>query len=146
LYYEQGIIQHVLIVNNHLLRTPGHFQSLLQINLRWYMLIAGISSFSPLEFPTVKLPHLDGAWLNSTQPFLAQIRSHIFVPSLPTPELFRQQDQVLMDAIITLSYTMGQVQQVNWCRRMILSMQRGSAKSQCSRSGTMIHPSTSDWS
>jgi hypothetical protein len=47
MWYEQGI-QHAIIIIKHL-RTPGHFKSLIQINLRWYLLIAGVS-FQPLEF------------------------------------------------------------------------------------------------
>jgi hypothetical protein len=53
MYYEQGI-QHVLIILKHL-RTPGHFQSLLQINLCWYMVIAGVP-FPPLANPSVPPP------------------------------------------------------------------------------------------
>jgi hypothetical protein len=47
MWYEQGI-QHIIIIIKHL-RTPGHFESLLQINLRWYLLIAGVA-FHPLDF------------------------------------------------------------------------------------------------
>jgi hypothetical protein len=68
MWCEQGI-QHVLIILKHL-RTPGHFQSLLQINVRWCALIAGVS-FAPLVFPEINLPHLDSAWLDSTRLFLA---------------------------------------------------------------------------
>jgi hypothetical protein len=63
MWHGQGI-QHVLSIAKHL-QTPGPFQSLLQINLRWHALIAGVS-FAPLEFPAINLLHLDSAWLDST--------------------------------------------------------------------------------
>jgi hypothetical protein len=112
LYFEQGI-QHILIIIKHLW-TPGHFQSLLQINLWWYMLIAGIS-FAPLEFPSVPLPHLEGAWLNSTREFLAQSRLQLVIPSLPNPSIFRVHDKLIMDTVASLNYTIGQMKQVNCC-------------------------------
>jgi hypothetical protein len=113
MWHEQGI-QHVLIIIKHL-RTPGHFQSLLQINLRWQALIAGVS-FAPLEFPAINLPHLDSAWLDSTQLFLAQSRAQILIPGLPGPQSFCQQDRCIMDAVLTLSYTTAQIKKVNCCR------------------------------
>jgi hypothetical protein len=111
LYFEQGI-QHVLIIIKHL-RTPGHFQSLLQINRWWYMLIIAGISFAPLLFPNVPLPHLEGAWMNSTRKFLARSRSQLFIPSLLTPLIFRNHNRLIMDTVITLNYTSGQVKQVN---------------------------------
>jgi hypothetical protein len=112
--YEQGI-QHVIIIIIKHLRTPGHFESLLQINLRWYMLIAGVS-FQPLSFPEIVLPHLEGAGLNSTHVFLAHSRSQLLIPGLPTPQAFRKFDAFIMDAVLDLHYTAGQIRQVNWCR------------------------------
>jgi hypothetical protein len=112
-WYEQGI-QHVLIIIKHL-RTPGHFQSLLQINLRWYDLLAGMSS-APLEVPDISLPHLEGQWLNSTRKFLAHCRAQLRIPSLPTPTHYRESDRFIMDVVISLSYTAGQIKQVNRCR------------------------------
>jgi hypothetical protein len=97
LWIEQGI-QHTLIIIKHL-RTPGQFQTLLQICLRWYMLLAGVS-FAPLQFPSSKLPHLDSPWLDSTRNFLAHSRSQNIIPSLPSPKPFRQNDQIIMDMVL----------------------------------------------
>jgi hypothetical protein len=77
LWFEQGL-QHVMILIKHL-RTPGHFQTLIQINLRWYSIIAGVS-FQPLARPSANLPHLDSAWLDSTRLFLAHSRSQLLIP------------------------------------------------------------------
>jgi hypothetical protein len=117
LWYEQRI-QHIIIIIKHLRtpgHTPGHFNSILQINLRWYLLIAGVS-FQLLEFPTVNLPHLEGAWLTSTRGFLAYSRSQLLIPSLPTPKIFRLHDSFIMEAVLNLNYTAGQIKQVNSCR------------------------------
>ena len=113
MWYEQGI-QHVLIIIKHL-RTPGHFQSLLQINLRWYSLLAGVS-FAPLEFPEISLPHLDCKWLDATRTFLAHCRAKLKIPSLPQPVIYRTEDRFIMDAVLSLSYKPSQVKQVNCCR------------------------------
>jgi hypothetical protein len=106
MWYEQGI-QHIIIIIKHL-RTPGHFDSLLQINLRWYILIAGVA-FHPLEFPEIALSHLKGAWLTSTRVFLAHCRSQLLIPGLPKPKAFRKYDAFIMDAVLDLKYTAGQI-------------------------------------
>jgi hypothetical protein len=106
----------VLILIKHL-RTPGHLQSLLQIILRWYTLLAG-TSYAPLEYPYTDLPHLDSsAWLNSTRTFLSHSRSQLLIPSLPLPPVpFREHDRILMDEFLKLHYMPSQVKQVNYCR------------------------------
>jgi hypothetical protein len=134
LYFEQGI-QHVLIIIKHL-RTPGHFQSLLQINLRWYTLISGVS-FAPFEFPGVSLPHLEGAWLNSTRHFLAHSRAQLLIPSIPQPKLFRDHDHFIMDMAIRLDYPASQIRQINWCR---LYLQASRLSEIMTLEGTAIHP------
>jgi hypothetical protein len=113
MYYEQGI-QHVQILIKHL-RTPGPFQSLLQISLRWYQLLAGLS-FAPLEYPAIPLPHLEHAFLNCSRLFLAQCRAKLVIPSIPIKPLFRPHDSFIMEAVGTLKYTKGQAEQVNCCR------------------------------
>jgi hypothetical protein len=134
LYFEQGI-QHVLIIIKHL-RTPGHFQSLLQINLRWYTLIFGVS-FAPFEFPGIPLPHLDGTWLNSTRRFLAHSRAQLLIPSTPQPKLFREHDHLIMDMVIRLDYPASQIRQINLCR---LYLQASRLSEITILEGTVIHP------
>jgi hypothetical protein len=79
------------------------------------MLIAGVS-FAPFQFPSSNLPHLDSAWLDSTRNFLAHSRSQIIIPSLPSPKPFRQYDQIIMDMVLRLSLSAGQVKKINYCR------------------------------
>jgi hypothetical protein len=112
MHYEQGI-QHVLILIKHL-RTPGHFQSLLQISPRWYQLLAGVS-FASLEYPAIPLPHLDHAFLNCSRLFLAQCRAKPVIPSVPIKPLFRPHDSFIVEAVGTLKHTKGQAEQVNCC-------------------------------
>jgi hypothetical protein len=111
--YEQGI-QHVLILIKHL-RAPGHFQSLLQISLRWHQLLAGVS-FAPLEYPDIPLLHLEHAFLNCSRLFLAQCRAQLVIPSVPIKPLFRPHDSFIMEAVGTLKHTKGQAEQINCCR------------------------------
>jgi hypothetical protein len=100
------------------------------------MLIAGVS-FAPLEFPSVPLPHLEGAWMNSTREFLVHSRSQLVIPSLPTPLIFRVQDRHIMEMVITLNYTTGQMKQDNCCRLFF----RVSRLSEIvALIGTSIHP------
>jgi hypothetical protein len=66
--------------------------------------------------PVSNLPHLDSPWLDSTRTFLAHSRSQIIIPSLPSPKPFRQNDQIIMDMVIRLSLSAGQVKKINYCR------------------------------
>jgi hypothetical protein len=72
------------------LRTPGPFQSLLQISLHWYQVISGVS-FSPLYMPSITLNYLDSAWLDTTRAFLKQC-SLLLVVDDPLPTLQRRND------------------------------------------------------
>ena len=149
MYYEQGI-QHVLIIIKHL-RTPGAFQSLLQITLRWYQCLAGVS-FAPLEYPDIPLPHLEHAFLNCSRLFLDQCRAKLVIPSIPIKPLFRTQDTFIMEAVGTLKYTQGQAEQVNCCRLFLqadllseISSLSGTAIDICAWKGTERLPSHHDW-
>jgi hypothetical protein len=109
---------------------------LLQINLQWYTLISGVS-FAPLEFPTrVSLPHVEGAWLNSTCRFLAHSRSQLLIPTPPL-QRFREHDHLIMDVVIRLNYSASQIRQVNWCR---LYLQASRLSEITILVGTAIHP------
>jgi hypothetical protein len=113
LYYEQGI-QHTRLIIKHL-RTPGPFQSLLQISLQWYQVIAGVS-FAPLSAPQNPLTYLDSAWLDSTREFLGHCSAHLDIPQIPLQRLKRVNDECIMDGLRTLDLPKKTLARLNFCR------------------------------
>jgi hypothetical protein len=113
LYFEQGIL-HILIIIKHL-RTPGPFQSLLQICLDWYQVIAGVP-FSPLSMPSISLNYTNCPWLDGTCAFLKHCSAQLLIPSIVLPTLQRQNDECIMMGLLDLNLPAATMNRINSCR------------------------------
>jgi hypothetical protein len=112
--FEQGIL-HILTIIKHL-RTPGPFQSLLQICLDWCQVVAGVS-FSPMRVPTIVLSCVDCPWMDFNCAFLRHCSAQLLTPGITLPKPQRQHDVCTMEGIVDLNLSAANDdKRLNACR------------------------------
>jgi hypothetical protein len=113
LCFEQSILHRLILIKHF--RTPGPFNSLLQVVIAWYQVVAGVS-FSPLWMPSISLNYLDSPWLDSTCKFLAHCQAQLLIPDIPLSKLQRQHDACIMNGILDLNLSATTMKRINSCR------------------------------
>ena len=98
-------------------RTPNtQIGQLLRICVAWFQLSAGVS-YPVFEEVNLSLDYTDSLWLLSMREFLKTVRGSITLQPTYVPELERQHDTFIMDAVIASEwFTPREVKRVNWCR------------------------------
>ena len=114
LYDQQGVGQILLFLRHWRSRTMAG--KLLQCVLAWANFAAGMPQ-SILVDVTTSLPHVVAKWLMSLRAYLHSINAKIEVDDPGVPELEREYDSYIMDAIVSSErFTDTQVRQLNYCR------------------------------
>ena len=88
----------------------------MRITLDWLQQTAGVS-FSKLEKPEKRTPHLEDTWLKTLTDFLHDSNCAITIPGTYKVQLRRKEDANLMERVaIMANYADGAMKQINWCR------------------------------
>jgi hypothetical protein len=110
LYIEQSLEQINVFMQHTRLESP--LGDIMNINLDCVQLIAGIER--PVFEDTKLLYHLEGEWFISIREFLQATECQIKTTNRWKPQLEREQDKCIMDAIT--AHTIEQGKKINQCR------------------------------
>ena len=116
LYDIQGHGQLKLFITSW--RTPNtHSGKLLRIAVSWAQYCTGTGTSIFVDTST-KLPHLESQWLKSLRKFLQDIRGWLEIGTSTVPELQREHDSFIMDAVLAegAGFKPAQIRMVNYCR------------------------------
>lgn len=112
LFIEQGL-QHVLqFIRQY--RSNNSIGQLLQISLRWFRLVAGVS-YCPLQKPEYNTAYVEHPWFNTLMTFLRN--SHASIETNDEPKVFcRTDDSCLIEDFLLLDPTISELRTLNKCR------------------------------
>ena len=105
----------ILNVLKHL-RSQSHINAVLQSTLAWAQLVAGVHQ-PILEYPSIRLPHLEGRLFPSMRKFLHTIDGSISLANSFVPATQRQNDRYLMNMAMSYGrFSDAQIRLINFCR------------------------------
>jgi hypothetical protein len=105
----------ILNVLKHL-RTNSNISCVLKSTLAWAQLVAGVRE-PILEYPSLRLPHLEGRLFPSMRKFLHAIEGSISVDAPFVPATQRQHDRYLMNMALTFGgFSDAHMRLLNYCR------------------------------
>ena len=88
---------------------------LTMINLNRLQHTAGVS-FPVFEFPSRRLPHLEGTWLIHLRSSLAELDASLQIANLKILPTQRENDVYLMDIAVSSNFTDKELRYINYCR------------------------------
>ena len=123
------------------LRTPGQPCTLTRINLNRLQYTAGVS-FPVLEYPSRRLPHLEGTWLPHFRSSLVDLDASLEISDIRILPLQRHHDSYIMEIALSATnpFTDREIRYINYCRFYFKSL---SISDLCTACGKKIAPGVS---
>ena len=134
LYDEQGHGQVSYFLKSW--RTPQTYEgSLLRVAVAWAQYAVGISRSIFWDTET-SLPHFESHWMASLRQYLTDVKGNLEISHTFIPQLQRQQDQLIMDLVLTSNrFKPNEIRKVNYCRLYLRVL---SLADICNANGTAI--------